>query len=119
MKEKKRSSREFWMLDHRFHKYAGDMITIRTDLKTILVDSEESYDGKKIVKLLKKIEISSGDEKWKPYPSVFLVSRDNHPQTICFVRGDEITVLSSPKGIPDEKLMSNAQKAGIYTETID
>ena len=115
---------EYEILDYSFSGHKPK-ITIRTDLTTISVHAGGSYDEKKIVSLLKKIEVRVGlrnGGEWKPYPSVFLVDRGDQLQTFCLVRENDseaILIYSSPDGVPDGELMSNAKEVGIYTDEFE
>ena len=121
--DEEKISKEFEMPDYRFSGNEQPIVTIRTDLETILVETGAKYNGKKTINLLKKMEIFIGDRGWVPYPSVFWVSKGDQLQTTCFVKensdSEEITVFNSPNGVPDGELMTNAKKAGIYTEMVD
>ena len=111
--------KEFEVGDFRI--FGNEKIILRTDLEIVTVNTGAEYNGKKIINLLKKMEILVSEE-WKPYPSVFWISVGEQLQTICFAKEDsnseEVTVFASPNGVPDGELMLNAKKKGIYTETI-
>ena len=115
---------EFEISDYSFSGHKPK-ITIRTDLETIPVRAGGSYDGKKTVNLLKEIEVRVGlrnGGEWEPYPSVFLVDGDDQLQTFCLTResdSKEVLIFSSPDGVPDGELMSNAKEVGIYTDKFE
>ena len=80
--------------------------------------------GNRVV-ILKKVEMQKEDGSWIPYPSVtWLDGVENEEQlmTRALVKktGEEaISIMGSSDGVPDGTLMSAANEAGVYTETID
>lgn len=77
------------------------------------------------VMLLRNVEIKGEDGSWKSYPRVAWqdgVLSENQLQTMALIAEtgeEEISVMLSSDGVPDGKLYSAAQKAGICVETID
>jgi len=84
------------------------------------VEGRTKYNGSNLHKLLKKIEYQV-DGEWKPYPSAVWVDKGEELYVAFFVvDGDGgVGMLSSPNGVPDGKLMSNADAAGILTKEYD
>jgi len=81
-------------------------------------------DGNKVL-LVKKIEIKNPDGSWSPYPSAtWLDGVEDEEQLVSRVlikktNEEGFDVMSSAQGVPDGELLLAAEKAGIYTETID
>lgn len=80
--------------------------------------------GKKEKKVLlpKKIETLKGNN-WEPYPAVTWIDgveyEDQLVTRVLFVMPEtgDLIFAESPEGVPDAKLMMEAEKAGILTET--
>ena len=107
-------------------------ITIRYDPNEVIelpchceYDSALSKPRGNRVVILKKVEIQNNDGSWSPYPSVtWLDGVEGEEQLVTKalvkITGEKaISVMGSSDGVPDGKLMSAAEEAGIYTETID
>ncbi len=105
-----------------------DPVTVRfnaEDTKTLASEWNYSGDDKPragyTAELLRKVEVLEYGE-WKPYPSVSRIAEDggDKPYTVALVRlrDGSIGIMESPAGMPDRKLMLEAEKAGILTQTI-
>jgi len=111
---------------------SGKEITLRYDPNNVIeLPCHCEYDpalskpkGNRVI-ILKKVEVKNEDGSWSPYPSVtWLDGVENEEQlmTKALVKktGEEaISVMGSSDGVPDGTLMSAADEAGVYTETID
>ena len=74
-------------------------------------------NGNNEVLVVKKIEVKNKDGSWSPYPSVTFFGEAQH-ETRVFVRrtGEKGITIMRSTNTPDEKLISAAETAGIYTE---
>jgi hypothetical protein len=110
----------------------GKEITIRFDPEDVVeLSCDCEYDpamvrkkGNKVM-VLRKVEVQNEDGSWSPYPSITWldgVESEEQLVTKALVKKtneDGIFIMSSPKGVPDGKLMCAAEKAGVYIETIN
>jgi len=77
------------------------------------------------VMLVRKIEIRQPDGSWELYPSATWlngVQSEDQLQSKAFLKktdGEGFDVMASTDGVPDGELLVAAEKAGVYTETID
>ncbi len=106
---------------------ADEEITVRFNPANVATLScgcdYEGSAGDKTVVILKKMEFLELNGSWAPYPAVtWLDGAEGDEQLItrAFVRKDdgEFYIMTSPDGVPDGRLMTSAQKEGIYTETL-
>ncbi|MBU4511676.1 hypothetical protein KKD19_00320 [Patescibacteria group bacterium] len=80
-------------------------------------------DGNEVL-VVRKIEVQSDDGSWEPYPSVTWLdgveSEEQLATKVLVQKTDEegFNIMASTDGVPDGKLMCEAEGAGIYTETI-
>lgn len=109
-----------------FLRGRDEIITIRfnpEDLIELPCDCIYSSDLNALQKviILKRIEVYKGG-KCVPYPSVAWldgVENDTQLVTRAFVKTEEeFKIMTSPEGVPDGRLMVEAQKAGVFTEII-
>lgn len=100
-------------------------ITVRFDPNdTITLPSQLNYSNDEMrrpeytAKLLRKVEVLERGT-WKPYPSVSWIDGEGNAElyTVALVRlcDDSVGIMESPGGMPDGKLMLEAEKAGIHT----
>ena len=81
-------------------------------------------DGNEVM-VVRKIEVQNKDGSWSLYPSVTWLDGAEYEEqllTKVLVKKTEeegFDIMSSSQGVPDGKLMCEAQGAGIYTENID
>jgi hypothetical protein len=108
-----------------YMRLSGKIITVRFDPNDVVTLSCHcKYDPAldKKVRLLRKVEVQREDGTWEPYPSVVWIDAGEVLITRALVKitgENEISVMSSPNGVPDGELMTAAEEAGIYTETLD
>jgi len=115
-----------------FLRGTGEDITVRFDHNNVIrlschcdYDPALKGDRSNQVDLLRKVELQKPDGSWETYPSAtWLDGVGGHEQLVtkALVRisGEKaISVMQSTQGVPDGTLMVAAEKAGVYTETID
>jgi hypothetical protein len=111
---------------------SGKEITIRFDPNNVIeLPCHCKYDpalskpkGNQAI-ILRKVEVQNEDGSWSLYPSVtWLDGVEDEEQlmtrALVKITGEEaISIMGSSDGVPDGTLMSAANEAGVYTETID
>ena len=107
-------------------------ITVRYDSEDVVTlpchckydPALSTEEGNKVM-LLRKIEVKNEEGVWVPYPSATWlngVQSEEQLVTKAIIKITEdggICTMMSSQGVPDAKLMLAAEKAGIYTETLN
>lgn len=84
----------------------------------------EGGNGNEVM-LIRRIDVRNADGSWDPYPSVtWLDGVESEEQLVTRVlikktNEEGFCTMSSSQGVPDAKLMSAAEEAGVYVKIID